>query len=213
MSWFSLARVLIVTAVAYAAALLRPLPFSALERLVTIWEADPARGIGRQLTSPANFLDWQRHSTAFESMAMAEPFGHTLIGEGEPETFRSWAVSAGFFDVLGSAPLLGRTFASEDHDTGSAPVVVLSHRAWARRFGKDPGVVGRTVNANDFRLPAADPAPTRVASSTRRPGWNLRTYPSRVASQSCVGSRRGALSFGSSGRQPSGTVRQRRSPK
>jgi putative ABC transport system permease protein len=57
-------------------------------------------------------------------------------------------VSAGFFEMLGTAPALGRALRAEDDEAGREKVVVLSHGLWQRRFGSDPGVVDRKLILN-----------------------------------------------------------------
>jgi putative ABC transport system permease protein len=122
----------------------RPLPFGDAERIVTVWQQNRASG-DRDLAAPANFLDWRERSTSFEALAAAEPFSHDYVTPEGPESFPSWLVSESFFDVLGVAPLLGRTFDAEDHERGGAPVAVLSYGLWQRRFGSDSTIVGRAL--------------------------------------------------------------------
>jgi len=75
--------------------------------------------------SPANFIDWSEQSSSFEAIAGVEPFGFSLVGDGEPERFPAWLVTSGFFQVAGVDALLGRTFTAEDYQPGSERVVVL----------------------------------------------------------------------------------------
>ncbi len=129
--------------------LLRALPYRQDDRVVTVWQSDLKRGVEREETSPADFLDWRQQSQSFESLAMAEPFGHFFIGGGEPEAIRSWVVSAGFFETLGTEAMYGRTFLPEEYQTGSSPVVVLGYGLWQRRFGADPNLVGQKLVLNN----------------------------------------------------------------
>src|SRR5258706_32162 len=66
-------------------------------------------------------------------------------GGGEPETVNVATTSANFFDVLGVRAALGRTFLPGEDQPGKTGVVVVSQGLWRRRFGADPGIVGRTV--------------------------------------------------------------------
>ena len=129
--------------------LLRPLPYRQDDRIVTIWESAPKRGVEREPTSPANFFDWLEQSQSFEAVGMAEPWGHLLIGDGEPEAIRSWIVSPGFFDALGAQPLLGRIFVPEEYQVGSSPVVVVGYQWWQGHFGGDPNLVGKKLMFNN----------------------------------------------------------------
>jgi putative ABC transport system permease protein len=128
--------------------LLRSLPYRDDERIVTLWQNNLKNGVEREETSPANFLDWREQSQAFETIAAAEPFGFTLLDYGEPETFRGWMVSAGFFDILGTAALHGRTFAAEEYRQGNHQVIVLGYGLWQRRFGGDTAVIGQQFTIN-----------------------------------------------------------------
>ncbi len=130
------------------AVLLRPLPYAQPDRLVSLWHVPPPTafpGMPRFAVSPANFLDWQQQSRAFERMALMQSRIFTVTGTGEPETLRASAVTPGFFDVLGARPILGRTLRPDEDVPGRNRVVVLSERLWVRRFGGDPGILGRTV--------------------------------------------------------------------
>jgi len=127
--------------------LLEKLPYADEDRLVTVWQADPAKSLSTQELSPANFLDLRERTRAFELIAAAEPYSHSYFGDGDPELFKSWLVTRGFFEILGVPPLLGRTFAAEEYaSSSSGQVVVLSHALWQRRFGSDPDVVGRELS-------------------------------------------------------------------
>ncbi len=128
--------------------LLRPLPYADEARVVTLWQNNIKSGVEREETSPATFADWRARTQAFEDLAMAEPFGFTLIDYGEPETIRGWVVSEGFFDILAITPLHGRTFAAEEYLDGNDQVVVLGYGLWQRRFGGDPTIIGHQYVLN-----------------------------------------------------------------
>jgi putative ABC transport system permease protein len=123
--------------------LLRPLPYSSPERLVRVHETTPQ--YGRFSVAPANFLDWRRESQAFERIAAFSAGSGTLVDGDLVERVSSAEVSFDLFDLLGIAPLLGRGFSPEEDAPGRNGVVVVSHGAWQRHFGSDPGVLGRRV--------------------------------------------------------------------
>jgi len=129
--------------------LLRELPYRQDERIVTIWQSAPRRGVEREETSPANFFDWQDQSQSFEQFGMAEPWGHLLTGDADPEAIRSWVVSPGFFEALGAQPILGRAFVPEEYQPGASPVVVVSYKWWQTHFGGDRNLIGRKLTFND----------------------------------------------------------------
>jgi putative ABC transport system permease protein len=102
------------------------------------------RPIGRTMTYP-DYLDLQRVG-AFQSVAaytQAEPL---TMGRGEEaERVRTIRASGSLFPLVGVAPVLGRFFNQEDDRLGANPVAVLSEEFWERRFGADPGVLGRRI--------------------------------------------------------------------
>jgi predicted permease len=128
--------------------LLRRLPYKDPERIVTLWQNNIKQGVARDDVSPANFLDWREQNQTFEEMSVIEPYSHSLTGEGEPESFKSWLVSDGFFKILGTNALIGRTFLPEEYQPGKGQVVVLSYGVWQRRFGGDKSLVGRQLTLN-----------------------------------------------------------------
>ena len=130
------------------AVLLRPLPYRDAERVVVLWQNNLTAQIPNTDVSPANFIDWNEQSNSFEAMAGIEPFGFSMVGEGEPERFSAWLVTSGFFQVAGTEPQLGRNFTAEEYQPGNNQVVVLSHGLWQRRFGGDASVVGRKLTLN-----------------------------------------------------------------
>jgi hypothetical protein len=126
--------------------LLRPLPFQNGEQLVVIHET--ALTAPRMDVSPANWLDWQRESRTFESLALwTNRYPSTLTGQGDPEQLKADTVSYEFFPLLGVQPVLGRVFAAEDDRPGPG-TVILSHSLWQRKFAGDPAIIGKTIELN-----------------------------------------------------------------
>ena len=125
--------------------LLRPLPFAAPDQLVKVWTTDAKRGRNDLPVSYPNFADWRSQSQTFETMTAYSEASATLSGEETPEQIKGVAVTADMFPVVGVKPLVGRPFTAEEEKPGSAPVVVISHGLWQRRFGSDRKVVGQQV--------------------------------------------------------------------
>ena len=130
------------------AVLLRPLPYREPDRLVMVWEDASFAGFPKNTPAPGNYIDWQARNRVFEDMAATRPARANLTGDGLPERVLGRRVTASFFSVLGVQPLLGRTF-TEDEDRQNAPVVVISHSLWQRRYAGDPAVIGRQLTMND----------------------------------------------------------------
>ena len=76
-----------------------------------------------------------------------ESFNFT--GAGEPERLQGRIVSAELFSTLGIKPMLGRDFLAEEDRPGATPAVILSYGFWRRRFGADPGVIGKQLTLNN----------------------------------------------------------------
>ena len=128
--------------------LLRPLPYRDPDRLVSIWQNNTKEKVERNPVAPANFYDWQERSRSFDAMAAIEPFGFSVTGQGEPERISAFLVTEGFFELMGRNPVRGRWFRREEYQPGRDRVVILSDGLWRRRFGEDPGIVGRTLPLN-----------------------------------------------------------------
>jgi putative ABC transport system permease protein len=127
------------------AVLLRPLPFTQPDRLVRVFGTNVKKGVNSNPTSYLNFVDWRDQSHAFEQMVAYGEGTATLTGIGTPEQIEGATISASVFPMLGVNPILGRTFTSDEEQPGKTHVVVISEGLWRRRFGADPGIIGRTI--------------------------------------------------------------------
>ena len=123
--------------------LLRPLPYARAERLVAIQELN-AQGKLVQVT-PANFLDWRAQNTVFEHLAAILTRPANLAVGDQAERIELAMTSANFFSVFGADPQVGRMFIPTDEEAGHAPVAVISHALWLRRFNGDPELVGKPI--------------------------------------------------------------------
>ena len=130
------------------AVLLRPLPYTAPDRLYTLYEINARGNVGRTRATALNFLDWQQQASSFSGMAAHVGTGFTLTGRGEPEFALGQLVTPGLLDVLGVQPMLGRGFQPHETEAGRNRVVILTHALWMRHFGGDPSVVGRPSSIN-----------------------------------------------------------------
>jgi len=120
------------------ALLLRPLPYEEPDRLVSVW---PERTFNTTMVSRVG-----DGVPALESIAGVSLWTMALLEEGaEPIEVEAAFVSANYFDVLGTRPLLGRTFAPEEALPDRSGVVVLSHDFWQMRYGGDPTILGSTI--------------------------------------------------------------------
>ena len=105
-------------------ALLRPLPYPAADRLVTLLESDGREG--RRLVSYPTFLDWRAQSgAAFADLAFVRGNTGTLRGADGPERLTIGYVSEGYFALVGARPLLGRTFGADEERTDAGSAIAL----------------------------------------------------------------------------------------
>jgi hypothetical protein len=126
------------------AVLIRPLPFPEPDRLVWGWGRFPQSDAAS--ISPPDFLDYRAQARSVRLAAMTSFSVPTEVsGSGEPEVVATRPVSAGFFETLGVAPALGRSFVAADELEERPLVAAISHALWQRRYGSDPAVVGRTL--------------------------------------------------------------------
>jgi putative ABC transport system permease protein len=125
--------------------LLRPLPYGDPDRLAMIWLAQPEFGDRLPLSSGFYNDAVTTGRRTFSSIAAFRSWPFTLTGSGDAEQVSGARVAPSLFGVLGVRPALGHDFAPSDADSGAASVVIISHALWQRRFGSDPGVVGRSI--------------------------------------------------------------------
>jgi predicted permease len=153
------------------------------DRVVSIrsWDANESSPESRLLH---DFTIWREQVRTIDDLGAAVVFMRNLaIGDGRVEPVRGVEITASGFRLMGTVPLLGRTLTERDESPGEAPVVVIGHALWERRFASDPGVVGRTVQLGtaaativgvmpeDFGFPKNELiwTPLRVDGSTLAP--------------------------------------------
>src|SRR5436305_5124038 len=120
------------------AVLLRSLPLRDPERIVMLWEKNPALGgsIGERVP-PAytNFLEWTRMATQFEAIAGFEDANFNLTSGPEPERIEGARASANIFTLFGVKPALGTSFDSAATDPSKTRVVVITDAFFRSHFG------------------------------------------------------------------------------
>jgi predicted permease len=130
------------------ALILRPLPYKDAERLVILWNRSPGLNIAQDWFSPAQAYDIKTQNHVFEATAITIGGSFNLTGQGQPERVDAARVSSSLFQLLGAEAKLGRVFQSAEDEPGQPQTVILSHGFWQRRFGSDPGVIGKTLVLN-----------------------------------------------------------------
>jgi predicted permease len=127
--------------------LLNPLAYPNSGQLVAIYGQSP--GFDRAPITYLNFLDCQRDTQTFQSMALYRNQDYSYVGTGEVgERLTGYQISADFFRTLGVAPIVGRTFRADDDHLGAAPVVILGGGLWKRKFASSLDVAGKSIVLN-----------------------------------------------------------------
>lgn len=130
----------------FDAVLLRDLPVTDPGRVLTL---TLQRGSGEALPLISDDVDaLRRESRTLQDVAGVSSFGTASLPltEGDRSLVLDVAmVTANFFDLLGTRPVLGRLFRPGDAEPGAVPVTVISFRAWQTEFGSDPEVLGRRL--------------------------------------------------------------------
>jgi predicted permease len=120
--------------------------------------------------SSPNYFAWSGNKSLFSEMTAADEYRTgSLSGPGkQPESATYAAVAANYFSVFGASPELGRAFVGGEDQQGHDHVVILSHGLWARRFGSDASIVGRTLRLNreDYVVAGVMPADFRLLGFT-----------------------------------------------
>lgn len=133
------------------ALILRPYPFPELDRIVLVQAAGP-KVVSQIRIAPADFLDLQRDSSAFQGLAAYRNNESNLTGSGDAQVVVTSTVSPNFFNLLGVQPLLGREFTTENGESGRDAVVILNYGFWEKRFNGDQGAVGQSIEVDGRKL-------------------------------------------------------------
>lgn len=132
------------------ALLLKSLPFADAERIVALSETHPQIPGGIEATYP-DYEDWkaQQHSfTQIAAYSTLNPETVSMVAVGHAQQVRRVLASGNLFSLLGIYARIGRVIDEQDNRPGNDHVALLSESAWARYFGKDPAVLGRSVSLN-----------------------------------------------------------------
>ncbi len=164
--------------------MLRPLPFENPEELVWVAQRESG-GLSSVTSRTSNLRDFRTMNESFEAltgyMAFFEYESYNLVGDGQPERLVGVSVARDFLEVLGVRPLMGRNFVEEESIWQGRPAAILTYGFWTRRFGADPGMVGRSITLNGMPTPIVGILPASFDfSSTFTPGSRvdfLRPFP------------------------------------
>ncbi|MBL8112781.1 MAG: ABC transporter permease [Acidobacteria bacterium] len=131
--------------------LLKELPYGDADRIVRVYQVpEGTSGVAARVGfSVQEFTDLRSETKAFSALAEYHSMRFLMLGGKEPERVQTGVVSANYFDVLGVAPLHGRTFRTGEDAPGSEPVLVLSYEYWERVHGGDLAILGKVFQLND----------------------------------------------------------------
>lgn len=131
------------------AVLLRPLPYPSADRLTILMS-----GLGYSGRGPFSSFEvfhLRRRSTQFDQIAGIWVTNGALPGEGPAEQVKVADVTSNFLPLLCTRPALGRFFGPQDDLENAPSTIILTHGVWARRFGSDPTIIGRSVRYGRHR--------------------------------------------------------------
>src|SRR6059058_4348320 len=121
--------------------LLKPLPYPGSDRLVQVMFTG-FRGMRFGVSFP-DLHNLRALSQDFTGVAAVRTQRHNLTGAGDPRDVQTAAVTADLLDVLQLRPEIGHRFAPAEERT---PLALLSHGLWVTSFGRDPGILGRSIS-------------------------------------------------------------------
>jgi len=127
--------------------LLRPLPYTEPDDIMTLWEANPQSSVAQDQVAAATFIDWVDRSQSFAALGAYnfQSFVLAGVGKGEAQPVTGAQISPAIFEVVDVQPSLGRAFQEEEATPGNDLVVILSNGLWIRRFEADPDVIGTVI--------------------------------------------------------------------
>ena len=152
--------------------LLQPFGYPNPDRLVALRDSNPTKQPDGQV-APANFIEWQKQNRVFSALEAYRTVSYNLTGQGVPERLLAGRVSVGMFKLLGTQPLVGRDFLTEEDQTGHEKVALISEGLWQRRFGSDYKIIGRTIrlSGEDFTVIGVMPNAFRLPDQRERELW------------------------------------------
>ena len=129
---------------------LKPLPFTAPDRLVAIWDTNYEQGLKQERLSPVNFMDVRALSGTFQDAAAWWRPDVNLTDENlEPVRIKTIEVSANLFQLLGVRAQVGPGFRIDGPFYERSLIAVISDRLWRARYNADPGIIGTQIKLND----------------------------------------------------------------
>src|SRR5882724_4498101 len=125
--------------------LIKPLVNRDEDRLIYIRQSAPGARTENSTWSMPEIRDLKAGVKTLSAFGDFSTIAFTVLGLGEPREVNGGVVNGSYFEAMGLRPVLGRLIGPEDDGPNAASVVVLTYRFWSNALGKDPSVIGRTV--------------------------------------------------------------------
>ncbi len=152
------------------AVLLKPLPYSHPDRIVTLsslWRKSGSHGT----VSAPDFHDWHDQSSAFSAMAYYANDETAVTTGSSAEYGKVASVTPEFFHVFEMEPVVGRVFTPEEQKQGGAPVAVVSYSFWQSHFNGSPNALGQNVKMLDKTFPIVGVLPAGFGFPDKTDIW------------------------------------------
>jgi putative ABC transport system permease protein len=161
--------------------LLRPLPYAQPDRIVAVDEYSPKDPNENGSVSFPNAMDLAARTQLLESLGVYGGGSAILRGDGTAEQVLAASLTSPVFRALGVAPLLGRTFTAAEDAANGPKVVILGEELWQRRFGRDPRILGRSIELGNSRRTVVGIMPASFRFPARAELWApLQMDPAKV---------------------------------
>jgi predicted permease len=128
--------------------LLKPLPYPRPDELVGVWHTAAGFNMKELNMAPSNYFIYREQGQSFQDIGIYQDDSVSITGTSEPEQVAALNVTDGVLPLLGIQPVVGRVFRREDDLPGAPEAAVLTYGYWQRKFGGDPGVVGKNIIAD-----------------------------------------------------------------
>ena len=151
------------------AVVLSPLPFDRADRLVAVQHAAPGRGLSDAGQCAAWHFTYEDEADVFQDVGMWWDTRALITGNGPPEAIQAMAVTDGVLRAFRITPIMGRIFTREDMEPSAPPTVILAEGYWRSRFGADPAMVGRILEADGTSMEIVGVVPENLNTVGRSP--------------------------------------------
>ncbi|HEY4218252.1 MAG TPA: ABC transporter permease [Gemmatimonadaceae bacterium] len=156
---------------------LRPLPYSQPDRLVTLWETNQGKSLTHEPISPVNFTDYRGLTGVFsDAAAWWRPQINLTDDSGEPVRVNAIETTDNIFSVLGVRPLIGSDFVRHPQLYGTEHQAIISHRLWESRFSGARDVVGKVVHLNGYNYTVVGVMPPDFSFPGQTDLWEQMTW-------------------------------------